>query len=223
MQLPKLEYMKKIKLNKTLDAICKLCYGLVFAMLIIVAGLEVISVIDIPGNIKLYTVQSGSMEPTIRTGSIVLVKPERGYTVGDVITSKFINFPNQTFTHRIKSAKIIEGKIFYETKGDANQAPEPQLTPSENVLGKVMLSFPLLGYPVAFAKTQAGLIFLIVIPATLIIYSELVSIKNETRKLLEARKNRKLSLQEKVELEVGEEEIKLEKWYKRFLRGKRKK
>jgi hypothetical protein len=88
-------------------------------------------------------------------------------------------------------------------------------------LGKVVFSIPLLGYAAGFARTRDGLIVLVIIPATLIVYSELMSIKNETVKLLRERKKRKLTPKEKVELELGKEEIKAEKWYHKLFKKKK--
>lgn len=197
----------------------KFLYGLIFVFLILVAGSIAISNLNIPGNYKIFTVQSGSMEPSIKTGSIVVIKPSENYNKGDVITVKELVNPKNTITHRVFEVKENSGKTFYITKGDANKAPDPEERPKENVIGKVILSVPFLGYPIGFAKTRDGLIILVIIPATIIVYSELMSIKNEVQKLIKARKKRKLTLVEKVELEIGEEEIKTEKWYKKIFKN----
>ncbi|MCL4366902.1 hypothetical protein M1563_01915, partial [Patescibacteria group bacterium] len=60
-------------------------------------------------------------------------------------------------------------------------------------------------------KTPTGFILLVIIPATIIVYSELMNIKNETVKLLAERKRRKLNTSEKIEEKIGEELIKLDK------------
>lgn len=209
--------MKKLKL------IGGVLYWLIFCVLILIAALVGVSAMNIPGGIKFYTVQSGSMEPFIHTGSIVISKPYDSYQKGDIITFKAekditVKNPKYTTTHRIFEIETKDGKEQYITKGDANNSPDMVPTGKDLVLGKTVFSIPLLGYPVSFAKTREGLIILVIIPATLIVYSELISIKNETKKLLEQRKKRKLTLKEKVEVEIGEEEIKAERWYKKLLR-----
>jgi len=110
------------------------------------------------------------------------------------------------------------GQIEYVTKGDANDAPDSQAVAEELVLGKTIFSIPLLGYPVSFAKTREGLIILIVIPATMIIYSEILNIKNEAKRLIQERKKRKLSTVEKAEMAVGKEVEKTQKGIKRFFK-----
>ncbi len=201
----------------------KIGYWLVVAVLVVIAGVTAVSALDIPGSIKLYTVQSGSMAPAIPAGSLVISKPADDYYMGQVITfkaekDKLIKNPKFTTTHRIYDVKETAlGQIEYVTKGDANDAPDSQAVAKELVLGKTIFSIPLLGYPVSFAKTREGLIILIVIPTTMIIYSELLNIKNEAKRLIQERKKRKLSTVEKAEMVLGKEVQKTEKGIKRFL------
>lgn len=190
-------------------------------MLFIIAGLAALSAFGLPKSFRLFVVQSGSMEPTVKTGSLVIVQPENQYKKNDIITFKSrpdadIRNPGLLITHRIVDIKEDKGEVFFTTKGDANNAPDMESRPAGNVLGKVVFSIPYLGYPVGFAKTQTGFILLIVIPATIIVYSEAITIKNETAKLLAKRRKRKLTTQEKIELEIGKEEIVVEKWYKKL-------
>lgn len=179
----------------SLKKISNLFYGLIITFLIIIAVMVTASALPIPGGFKLFTVQSGSMEPAIHTGSVVLVKPESVYAVQDIITFKNTEdrnnpSPKFTTTHRIVDIKPNEqGATSFQTKGDANDAPDSTLTDPGLIIGKVMFSVPLLGFPVSFAKTREGLIALIIIPATIIIYSEIVSIKNEVVKLVQKRKH----------------------------------
>ena len=56
------------------------------------------------------------------------------------------------------------------------------------VLGRVFWDIPYVGYPIAYAKTQTGFIVLIVIPATLLVYSELQNIKREVQKKIAMKK-----------------------------------
>jgi signal peptidase len=212
-----------IKRLKKLSKVFNVLYWILMLVLLIVAGLAALSAFGLPKSFRLFVVQSGSMEPTIKTGSLVIVQPQSQYKKNDVITFKIqpeadIKNPNLLITHRIFDIKDVGGQTFFITKGDANNAPDMEERPIGNVLGKVVFSIPYLGYPVGFAKTQTGFILLIVIPATIIIYSEAITIKNETAKLLAKRRKKKLSLEEKVEVEIGEEEIKAERWYKELWR-----
>ncbi len=161
---------------KKLKRVGKIIYWFILAGLGLVAIFVGISGLNLPGGYKLFTVQSGSMQPAFKIGSLVVVKPAGEYVIGDVITFK--NAPTPT-THRIQN--ISEG--IYTTKGDANDAPDSEPARREQILGKVVLAVPYAGFPVAFAKSKEGFMLLIVIPATIIIYGEILNIKNEIKKL----------------------------------------
>ncbi len=178
--------------------IFNIIYRILFVFLLAIAGLAALSAFRFPDNFRLFVVQSGSMEPAIGKGSLVFVTPTIEYRKNDVITVKSASNantknPNQTITHRIVDVEESRGSIQYITKGDANNAPDLDKRDKNLVLGKVFYSIPFLGYPVGLAKTQTGFILLIVIPATLIVYSELMSIKKEAAGLIRARRIRKLT------------------------------
>jgi len=125
--------------------------------------------LNIPGSYKLLTVQSSSMSPAIQMGRVVVVKADREYKKDEIIT--FINpdTPDSSVTHRVFEVKEDDGRISFETKGDANEEPDANEVESGWVLGKVIWTIPYLGYPVSFAKTLPGLILLIIFPGILIV------------------------------------------------------
>ncbi|MFA4818105.1 MAG: signal peptidase I [Parcubacteria group bacterium] len=175
--------------------IFKYILNTLLALLVLIGVLVVFSFIPFPGNYKIFTVQSGSMSPAIHTGSLVFVKPLADYNVGDVITRRTKD-PKVTITHRIVSKEEIDspqfgeagGKIAFETKGDANDSSDMEKFTAEGIVGKVFLIIPLLGYPVAYAKTTPGIILLIIIPAVIIIYDEIQKIKKEIAKKIDYKK-----------------------------------
>lgn len=208
---------------KNIRNISNKVYWLIFICLIVISLLAMLSEFGIPKQNQILVVQSGSMEPAIKTGSIVIVQPNNNYSKGDIITFKKIIAVDantrrlQLITHRIWDVKKVKEGITYITKGDANKSPDMESINKDYVIGKVAFSVPYIGYPVGFAKTQNGFILLIVIPATIIIYSELVNIKNEAMRLLKERKT-KLSTKEKVEVAIVKEEVVAEKEIRQLLR-----
>ncbi|NCT55625.1 signal peptidase I [bacterium] len=90
-------------------------------------------------KIFLYTVKSGSMSPTIKKNSIVVVLPAKSYKVQQIVTYKK---SNSTVTHRIIS--IMDG--YLQTKGDANDSADLNLVDSKDIVGRVFLTLPFLGY-----------------------------------------------------------------------------
>ena len=154
--------------NKVFQIIYYFATGLV----LIVALLLIFSVFPIPGNYKVFVVQSGSMAPAIKVGSIVVVKPANDYKIGDVITFGPYSKTKAPTTHRIYEIKVVNGQLVYITKGDANNAPDTREITKRDILGKVLFSIPYLGFAVAFAKKPLGFALLIVVPALIIIFDE---------------------------------------------------
>jgi signal peptidase I len=162
-----------------------------FLFLLIIIGLLVVfSFIPIPGNYKVFTVQSGSMEPKIHTGSLIIVKFMDDYFVGDIVTRR-TDDPKVTVTHRIYSKEEIDGQTAFKTKGDANDVPDEEMFIKKAIVGKEFLAIPYIGYPISYAKTIPGLILLIIIPAVIIVYDEMNKIKNEIQKIIMYRKIKK--------------------------------
>jgi len=172
-----------------ISKIFKIIVNAVLVVLILIAILVVFSFVSFPGNYKVFTVQSGSMEPAIKTGSLIFVKPMSGYNVGDIITRRTTD-PKVTITHRIFSKVDINGQTAFETKGDANDGPDGEKFTADGIIGRVLLIIPYLGYPVSFAKTTQGLILIVIIPAVIIIYDEMNKIKGEVRLLAERKKKK---------------------------------
>lgn len=139
-------------------------------ILLVIAGVMLISKINIPGAFQTFLVQSGSMSPTIKTGDLIVVKPDNSYRAGDVVT--FNNLKNQKVTHRIVNIKIENNNQKIFTKGDANKVLDDGYISSSQIIGKVNYQIPYLGKLVFFSKTLPGLIVLILVPTFLIIIGE---------------------------------------------------
>jgi len=168
----------------------KIFYNIFFAIIGIIALLLIVSIFPITGNYKIYVVQSGSMEPAIRTGSVVVVKPANDYRVGDVITFGSASNKKAPTTHRILEIKNDNGKLSYITKGDANNAPDSSVVKYSTIIGKIIIKVPFVGYGVATAKTPWGFALVIGLPAVIIVGDELRKIFLEFRKMRGKKKSR---------------------------------
>ncbi len=107
-----------------------------------------------------YIVTTGSMEPEIPAGSIILVKAQEQYELGDVVT--FRDSQGLTVTHRLMGR--VSGQFI--TKGDANNVEDSELLAPENILGKVQMvvggsSSKALGSMVTFLRSPFGLLVLL--------------------------------------------------------------
>lgn len=155
----------------------------IVTVLLLVAVLIIFSKFALPGGIHLYNIDSGSMTPSLKVGTLVVVRPQNDYQVGQVITFKAQSAQTQTITHRIVDRQEKNGIIAFTTKGDANDSADDFLVVKDRVIGREILKLPYFGYFVLFAQKPLGLILLIIVPATLIIYTELNNIRREWRRL----------------------------------------
>jgi signal peptidase len=88
-------------------------------------------------------------------GAVVLdLQPADDIRVGDVVTLRLDD--GAIFTHRVTRLVSVQGVADVETKGDANQAVDPTLTPLDHVIGRVALTLPFVGFLVAALATPAG-------------------------------------------------------------------
>ena len=111
-------------------------------------------------------VLSGSMEPTLKIGSVIYYKkvPFNQLKIDDIIT--FQNNKNELVTHRI--VKIEKG--FIETKGDANKISDVNKTSNKNIKGKVgKINIPYIGY---FIKMINKNLNIIIVFTVIILVSE---------------------------------------------------
>ncbi len=165
-----------------LDKITRAGYFLFFVLFIAITLLVIVSVIPVPGNYQLKIVKSGSMEPAIMTGSVVVLHPGVGpYAVGDVIT--YGARGRTPTTHRVVEVKGQGDQVRYVTRGDANNTPDLIEVTADNVVGKVVFSIPVLGYILDFAKKPFGFVIMIGIPSLVIIADEAGRIWREIKSL----------------------------------------
>jgi len=166
-------------------------YGFFITMMLAIAGLLVASMLPIPGNIELKIVKSGSMEPTIPTGSLVIVKPMQSYGIGDVITFGADTKTEIPTTHRIIGYESdAEGRSVFRTKGDANEDQDANPVPRGEVIGKVVFHLPYVGFVLDFARQPLGFALLIGVPAALVIVEEVLTITKEVKAALVRRRKK---------------------------------
>lgn len=180
--------LKKIGL-----AISKTIQAILIILIIATLAIALISRKDGIVGYKSFVLSTGSMSPTMPAGSLVIIKPQSTYQKDDVITF-YTNDQNGVrqilpTTHRIFEVKTGEN-LGYQTKGDANNTADPFITPHASVIGKVLFHLPFIGNFSDFARSRNGLTYLIIIPATIIVYQELMNIKTELSVLLAARKEK---------------------------------
>ena len=144
-------------MRKTISVILKTVTTILVSIAVIIAimlvGMRLF-------GFRLYTVLSGSMEPTYHVGSLIYVKEVETDELkkGDVIT--FMLGPNTTATHRIIEIVPDEKNptvIRFKTKGDANSIADEKLVHSENVIGKPAFTIPYMGYVANYIQQPPGI------------------------------------------------------------------
>ena len=146
-------------------------------LIAVVAPFVVYSMPAVVGADHSFVVLSGSMEPEISPGDVVIVDDatQRQIERGDVITFQQAEAEVPT-THRVIEVNQREDGVAYTTKGDANEDPDPAPVRGSEVIGEVTYVIPLIGYVVRFANTQAGFLLLIGLPLGLLVANEAWSI-----------------------------------------------
>jgi signal peptidase len=156
--------------------------GLAVAMVVFLVFYRPVS---LGGDTRYEPVLTGSMEPAISVGSVVVIKPvdPEALRVGDVICFRFSD--SMLMTHRIVGV-TEEGFV---TKGDANEDFDVGVLAKENVVGVVVFVFPFVGHLASFVRMPVGFVLLLVVPASLVIVFEMRSILSEMRKLKEKKES----------------------------------
>ena len=97
---------------------------------------------------KPIAIMSNSMVPTFSRGATVIsveIKDTSKLQIGDIL---YYQSENGEIIHRIVDIKENEdGKLIFQTKGDNNSSPDTKWVEKEQIIGKVKVYIPYLGYP----------------------------------------------------------------------------
>ena len=156
--------------------------GIAVAVLIPLITFVIIPVAS--GSTRFLIVLSGSMSPAMESGDIAVVTQidPSELNVGDIVAYKGTDNPDKIISHRVIEV-INNGELSFRTKGDANDSSDFSLVGSSDVVGKVTLVVPKVGYIFNFAKTPSGFAILVVAPAVLLIAIEIRKIAGYVRQV----------------------------------------
>jgi len=173
------------------DRVTTILVTIVVILAVLLVGVRLV-------GFQVFTVLSGSMEPTYHTGSLIYVKEVdyKEIEAGQVIT--FMLDEDTVATHRVVEVVPDETDatvLRYRTKGDANDAEDGSLVHYKNVLGSPVFSIPKLGYLANFIQNPPGMYIAIAAGALLLLLVFLPDLlfeeenKGEEKKAKEKRKN----------------------------------
>ncbi|MDE3103466.1 MAG: signal peptidase I [Chloroflexota bacterium] len=120
------------------------------AVIAVLALLLALTALDLSGH-RLFVVDGASMEPAIPRGALIVVRSSvpDAIGVGDVVT---FEHRGATITHRVADVDLAAGARVFTTKGDANEAADPDAVSFEGRVGLLVFSVPVLGYALALLQ-----------------------------------------------------------------------
>lgn len=154
-------------MNKATKIILKSASTMIVALIVVFAFLLV--GVRIFG-VQIYSVLSGSMEPTYKVGSLIYVKEVDVDELKEKDPITFQLTDSTIATHRIVDIQEDEnGNRLFQTKGDANDKVDERLVKESEIIGKPFFTIPYLGYVAHFMQTKHGMFITIGIAIVLII------------------------------------------------------
>ncbi|MFH2019763.1 MAG: signal peptidase I [bacterium] len=169
-------------ITNTISKIFSLFTWISFSILLLLALYTLTSNISVLNGYHSYLVLSGSMEPSILIGDVVVVHKQSSYNVHDIVT---FNSPEagRIVTHRIVQAEPSSpGQPPFITRGDANRDDDEAQISDSDIIGKVVFTIPKIGFLISFSRSIPGFILLIIVPALGIIFDEIIKIATLRRK-----------------------------------------
>lgn len=184
--------MKTIK--KIIDIFMILVIIVSVILIIIMFNTKKNGISNIFGLIPL-SIQTESMEPTIKDGDIILTyEVDTNELKENDIISFFANEQNTKIikTHRIIQIKNNNGMISYVTKGDNNETIDYiEAAPGDIISVYKGTRIPLLGNILDFLKSQIGFFLFIILPLFIFfiyqLYQFIILIIKEKQRVLEKR------------------------------------
>lgn len=106
--------------------------------------------------VRPYAIATGSMEPLIQPGDVVLVEKTEAekLRIGDIIQYKKDNI---FIFHRVIDVVKEDNQTRYKTKGDNNSAADGELVETKNIKGKVIKTIPKIGWPTILLRSNKNL------------------------------------------------------------------
>lgn len=198
-----------------LGKICKIIFFTIAGIVLIVATIILFKAKTNPDKVpdifgyKPMIVLTGSMETSIHTGDLIFVKMVDTTSLKENDVIAFRNEKDTVTTHRIVEIVYDDGKQYFRTKGDANNAEDADLVEMQDVEGKYIFRIAGLGSFLMFIQKPTGLaMILLVILVIGLLWLYLVNKKDEKKYRQEEEKERKEFEEYKRQKELKQQELK---------------
>ena len=157
--------------------------GLQAILWIVLLGFLVLIGLSRVTPFEVLVVRSGSMQPAISTGGVVIV--DRGALSPPVTAiASFVEPDGSVVTHRVVG---MDGPRFV-TRGDANNAADELHRPAAAVYGTVVLSLPFLGYVIHLLQQPAAFLVLLLGTGGFLIADSIRTIAQELSRMRRERR-----------------------------------
>lgn len=167
---------KKILNNKILRTIGNILYIISFILVVLILIVVVIQRFSnnnfAIGGIRIFNVVSGSMTPKYNIGDILISKevPASEINEGDTITylGEKGNLDGKIVTHDVIRKREDNGKIFFVTKGIANNIEDSEISENQ-VYGKIIYKSIVLSFICKILQNIYAFYFIIIVPLAIIL------------------------------------------------------
>jgi signal peptidase len=119
-----------------------------------------------------YTVLTGSMEPVLPVGTLVIAGSPGQIGIGDIVTYQIRSGDPMVATHRVIGVgTAVDGEPTFITKGDANQTTDPGAVRLTQVRGTLWYYVPYLGYLSALLSSSERQLGVLAVAVALLGYA----------------------------------------------------
>ncbi len=143
-----------------------------------------VAVMVLAGFLQVFVVLSDSMQPTFTAGDVIVTvdTPARLLRVNDVITYRSPENRDCFVTHRIVNISNNREVLSFQTKGDANEQWDQYDVTFDKIVGRMVVTIPLIGYLASLSHSVLGFLFLVLAPGIVVICGEIYSIVRKEKK-----------------------------------------
>ena len=153
--------------------------SITFARALAGAGLAMVLALAAPFafHARPLVVMSGSMEPALHVGDVVVVQriAPLEARAGDIVTFHDPARRGRLVIHRIRSQSVQGSTVLFATQGDANNATEHWSIRPHETISRAVVTIPKVGHGLLFLHRSTGQLICLLLLA-LAIVAELIAI-----------------------------------------------
>ena len=124
------------------------------------------------------TVLSGSMEPALDTGDVVVVQRIGPLDArpGDIVTFRDPEQPGRLVTHRVRALRVQADQVRFVTRGDANNVSERWQVSARGEISRVLYRIPNLGHALMLLRSSGVFALMFAVALAVLLVLELTAV-----------------------------------------------